>query len=168
VVLYSSFVAPYYMKWLRNIQIIRIIRIIFRYSNIRIMIFKLWILFVIRFSNFLPTNIIRLFDSLQNDYSWQHWPRYQECKNVISTWLIAAICHILLVSTEKVPSEVHRLWPDSGRRRAGRSSAARADDFSVILIAGHFQENLKQNISFEIKHNRQPKRYIKISRPPPM
>ena len=66
---YSSFVAPYYMKWLRNI---RIIRIIFRYSNIRIMIFKLWILFVIRFSHFLPTNIIRLFDSLQNDYSWQH------------------------------------------------------------------------------------------------
>ena len=72
MVLYSSFVAPYYMKWLRNIQIIRIIRIIFRYSNIRIMIFKLWILFVIRFGHFLPTNIIRLFDSLQNDYSWQH------------------------------------------------------------------------------------------------
>ena len=72
VVLYSSFVAPYYMKWLRNIQIIRIIRIIFRYSNIRIMIFKLWILFVIRFGHFLPMNIIQLFDSLQNDYSWQH------------------------------------------------------------------------------------------------
>ena len=73
MVLYRSFVTPYYMKWLRNIQIIRIIRIIFRYSNIRIMIFKLWILFVIRFGHFLPTNIIRLFDSLQNDYSWQHW-----------------------------------------------------------------------------------------------
>ena len=72
MVLYSSFVAPYYMKWLRNIQIIRIIRIIVRYSNIRIMIFKLWILFVIRFGHFLPTNIIRLFDSLQNAYSWQH------------------------------------------------------------------------------------------------
>ena len=52
MVLYSSFLAPYYMKWLRNIQIIRIIRIIFRYSNIRIMIFKLWILFIIRFGHF--------------------------------------------------------------------------------------------------------------------
>ena len=73
MVLYSSFVAPYYMKWLRNIQIIQIIRIIVMYSNIRIMIFKLGILFVIRFGHFLPMNIIRLFDSLQNDYSWQHW-----------------------------------------------------------------------------------------------
>ena len=41
VVLYSSFVALCCMKWLKNIQIIRIIRIIFRYSNIRIMNFKL-------------------------------------------------------------------------------------------------------------------------------
>ena len=73
MVLYSSLVALYCMKWLQSIQIIRIIRIIFRYSNIRIMSFKFWILFVIRFGHFLPTNIIRLFDSLQNDYSWQHW-----------------------------------------------------------------------------------------------
>ena len=73
MLLYCSFVALYRMKRLKNIQIIRIIRIIFRYSNIRIMIFKLWILFIIRFGNFLPTNIIRLFDSFKNDYSWQHW-----------------------------------------------------------------------------------------------
>ena len=72
MVLYCSFVALYRMKRLKNIQIIWIIRIIFRYSNIRIMIFKLWILFIIRFGNFLPMNIIRLFNSLQNDYSWQH------------------------------------------------------------------------------------------------
>ena len=52
MVLYSSFGAVYCMKWLKNIQIIWIIRIIFRYSNIRIMIFKLWILFVIRFGHF--------------------------------------------------------------------------------------------------------------------
>ena len=75
--LYSSFRALYCMKWLKNTQIIRII---FRYSNIRIMSFKFWILFVIRFGNFLPTNIIRLFDSLQNDYSWQHWPCLGTCR----------------------------------------------------------------------------------------
>ena len=84
VVPYSSFVAVYCMKWLKNIQIIRIIRIIFRYSNIRIMIFKLWILFIIRFGHFLPTNIIRLFDSLQNDYSWQHWEQQNNSPAILS------------------------------------------------------------------------------------
>ena len=38
------------------------------------MILKLLILFVNRYGNFLTMNIIQLFDSLQNDYSWQHCP----------------------------------------------------------------------------------------------
>ena len=98
--LYSSFVAPYCMKWLKNIQIIRIIRIIFWYSNIRIMIFKLWILFVIQFGHFLPSNIIWIINLLQTIICGNTTPCSYRPKSVISIWHFLRHCSFVMRTSE--------------------------------------------------------------------